>query len=105
VCYDVEKAMLDGNGSVLRYNCRMDSSRLDTDVQKRLVQQWTETGRLLAKLRRAELAAQSPEELRQAGFDLLQLGGMLGPDPRREKTSGMVEMQRLFARAHGRGHA
>jgi hypothetical protein len=73
------------------------------DLQKRLVRQWRETGRLLTNLRRAELAAQTPEESRQAAYDMLQLGGMLAPDATREKTSGMVEMQRLFARARGGG--
>jgi hypothetical protein len=44
----------------------------------------------------------SDEEARQAAYDLLQLGGMLAADPEREKTSGMIEMQRLFARARER---
>jgi len=72
-------------------------------VQKKLVALWRETGRVLEELRRSELARQSPEQSRQAAYDMLQLGGMLPEDPARERTSGLVEMQRLFARARGRG--
>jgi hypothetical protein len=68
--------------------------------QQRLVTR--ETGALLAELRRKELALLSAEEARQAGYDLLQLGGMLLPDRAREKSSGMIEMQRRFARARER---
>lgn len=71
--------------------------------QKELVAAWRETGRRLDALRRAELASQSPLESRQAAFDMLQLGGMLPGDPAREESSGLVEMQRLFARWHTRG--
>ena len=49
-----------------------------------------------------ELASQSPLESQQAAFDMLQLGGMLPDDTKREKSSGLVEMQRLFARWHTR---
>lgn len=73
--------------------------------QKVLVARWQETGRLLDEHRRAELAAQTPEQSRLAAFDMLQLGGMLPADPRRERSSGLIEMQRLFARGHGLGRA
>jgi len=52
--------------------------------------------------RRAELAAQSPSESREAAFDMLQLGGMLPANPSREQYSGLIEMQRLFSRGHAR---
>lgn len=71
------------------------------EEQRRLVAQWRSTGPELERLRRAELASLSAEEAREAAFDLLQLGGMLPPDPKRERSSGLVEMQRLFARANG----
>jgi hypothetical protein len=79
----------------------MATPALELEQQEHLVKQWRETGRLLGDLRRRELALLSAEESRQATYDLLQLGGMLAPDSEREKTSGMVEMQRLFARARG----
>jgi len=71
--------------------------------QKELVATWHETGLRLEAQRRAELASQSPLESQQAAFDMLQLGGMLPDDTKREKSSGLVEMQRLFARWHTRG--
>jgi hypothetical protein len=76
----------------------MPSHLLDAAVQKHLVEQWRETGRVLTDIRRAELATQSPEESRRAAWDMLQLGAMLPPNSAREKQSGLVEMQRLFAK-------
>ena len=81
----------------------MASQPLSVAAQKELVAQWCETGRVLDDLRRKELASQSPEQSRQAAYDMLQLGGILSTDPARERTSGLIEMQRLFARGHGRG--
>ena len=72
------------------------------EIQRRIVEQWRETGPLLEALRFRALAAQTAEESQHAAFDMLQLGGMLPPDPARESSSGMVEMQRLFARQRGR---
>lgn len=66
---------------------------------------WRETGRQLEAQRRLELAAQSPLQSQQAAFDMLQLGGMLPGDTARENRSGLIEMQRLFARWHSRGRA
>ena len=66
--------------------------------QKELVATWRETGRWLEAQRHAELALQTPAESRQAAFDMLQLGGMLPGDTKREESSGLVEMQHLFAR-------
>ena len=81
----------------------MSSSILSLAQQKEIVATWRETGRLLAAQRRAELASQSPLESRQAAFDMLQLGGLLPRDTKREASSGLVEMQRFFARWHTRG--
>ncbi|MFS8085136.1 MAG: hypothetical protein ACMG6H_05860 [Acidobacteriota bacterium] len=81
----------------------MNSLILSLAQQKELVATWRETGRRLEVQRRAELASQTPVESRQAAFDMLQLGGMLPGDAKREESSGLVEMQRLFARWHTRG--
>jgi hypothetical protein len=80
----------------------MASKKLSLAVQKRLVERWLETGRVLEAQRHAELAAQSPVQSRQAAFDMLQLGGMLRVDEARERGSGLIEMQRIFARGHER---
>lgn len=80
----------------------MAARPLTPEDERRLVDTWREAGEALAKLRRAALASQSPEESRQAAWDMLQLGGLLPPDPRRAAASGLVEMQRFLARAHAR---
>ena len=69
----------------------------------RIVRQWHETGRVLAEFRRNALVSQSAEESRQAAFDMLDLGGQLPDDPRRERMFGLIEMQRLFAVLRERG--
>jgi hypothetical protein len=80
----------------------MKTDRAETDVQRRLVQGWAQAGKLLDELRRARLSHQSPEESRRAAYDMLQLGGMLPSDSARARMSGLVEMQRLFARLRRR---
>ena len=72
-------------------------SMADDNVQKRLVRQWRETGRVLREIRLAELAAMRDEESRDAALDMLNLASALSDDPRREHYSGLVEMQRLFS--------
>jgi hypothetical protein len=81
----------------------MSSSDISLEQRKRLAAGWRETGRLLEIQRRTELATQTPEESRRAAFDMLQLGGLLPPDPARERGSGLIDMQRLFARGRSRG--
>ena len=81
----------------------MTSPTLSLAQQKALVAPWRKTGRLRETQRHAERASQSPSESRQAAFDMLQLGGMLPRDAKREETSGLIELQRLFARWHTRG--
>ena len=83
----------------------MNTPELSLAQQRALVATWQATGRRLEALWRAELAAQSPEQSRQAAFDMLQLGGMLPCDIARESGSGLVEMQRHFARWQGHGRA
>ena len=80
----------------------MAARRPSIEEQRRLVAGWREAGLALERLRWAELASWPAQEAREAAYDLLQLGGMLPADPKRETSSGLVEMQRLFARGHGR---
>ena len=81
----------------------MESIIPSASEQRRLAGLWRETGPELEKLRHAELASQSAADSQRAAFDMLQLGGMLPADPRRERESGLIEMQRLFARGHQGG--
>ncbi len=81
----------------------MASIVLSQSEQRRLVACWREAGLALAHLRYAELASLSAAESREAAHDMMQLGGMRPADSARERSSGLVEMQRLFARGHGRG--
>jgi hypothetical protein len=83
----------------------MSSHSLDPATHRRLVALWQETGAILARIHADELAAQTPEQSRRAAFDMLQLGGMLPPDPRRARHSGLIEMQRRFALRRARGTA
>ena len=69
----------------------------DDNVQKRLIRQWRETGRVLREIRLAELAAMQEEESRHVALDILNLASVLPDDPRRVRYSGLVEMQRLFS--------
>lgn len=77
----------------------------DAVTARELVALWGDTGRKLAQIRAAELAAQTPEESRIAAYDMLQLGGLLPTDPERARNSGLVEMQRRFAVLRERGRA
>ncbi len=80
------------------------SSGLDRDTRQHLVTKWVEAGRLLAISKRQALADSSPQQHRQAVWDMSQLGGLLAPDQHREKWSGLIEMQRWFARLRERGN-
>jgi hypothetical protein len=77
----------------------------DAKTPRELVALWGDTGRKLAQIRVAELAGQTPMESQQAAYDMLQLGGLLPSDPERERTSGLIEMQRRFAVLRQRGRA
>ena len=81
----------------------MSTRLLDAATRRRLIEQWRVTGSLLDAIRRAELAAMTPEESRQAAFDLAQLADQLPDDPAREHYSGLIEMQRRFVRLRDRG--
>lgn len=92
------------------YNLFMSSknftiaSDLDRDARQRLVTQWAEAGRVLAAAKRKTLANSTPEENRQAVWDMSQLGGLLAPNQQLENWSGLIEMQRWFARLRERGN-
>jgi hypothetical protein len=75
---------------------------IDDNVQKQLIRQWRETGRVLKEIRLAELAAMREEESRQVALDILNLASALCDDPRRDRYSGLVEMQRLFSKLRER---
>lgn len=75
---------------------------IDEDVQKRLIRQWRDTGVVLRKIRLDELAAMQDEESRRVALDILNLASVLADDPRRERSSGLVEMQRLFSKLRER---
>ncbi|MBN1424908.1 hypothetical protein JXA88_10160 [Candidatus Fermentibacteria bacterium] len=65
------------------------------EEQKRLIRQWEITGRDLERLRREALRDMP---YRWTDVDaLLEIGDRAGCAPRR--TSGLVEMQRVFMRA------
>lgn len=59
---------------------------------------WTDTGRVLAAIRRRELENLTDDEAREAALDLLSMPLPEDLPPRRE--SGLVEQQRWFSRAH-----
>jgi hypothetical protein len=75
---------------------------IDDSVQKQLIRQWRKTGRVLKEIRVAELAAMREEESRQVALDILNLASALSDDPRRDRYSGLVEMQRLFSKLRER---
>jgi hypothetical protein len=75
---------------------------IDDNVQKQLIRQWRETGRVLKEIRLAELASMREEESRQVALDILNLASALSDDPRRDRSSGLVEMQRLFSKLRER---
>jgi len=95
----------DSSQEKVKLSSCMPSRLPDTETSRKLVALWGETGRILAKIRAAELAAQSAEDSRTAAYDMLQLGGMLPEEAARERESGLVEMQRLFAVLRERGRS
>jgi hypothetical protein len=74
-------------------------------VQRELVDTWQQAGKAMEAERRRALASKTPEESREAVLDMLELGSVAPPKLSAEKYSGLIEMQRLFARWHRRGKA
>lgn len=81
----------------------MSSTPLDPEDARRLVAQWQVTGDVLQRLRIQALATQSVEESQQCALDMLDFASELPEDPKRMSTSGLIEMQRLFASLRARG--
>lgn len=71
---------------------------VDLETQKAWARTWQATGEALAKVRRADLRALTPEKALFATDDLLSLGSGMALPERRRGSSGLVEQQRLFAR-------
>lgn len=70
----------------------------DDKVARRVVGQWRDAGAALAAVRRREVAALTDAQALAATLDLLEMVDALPPLPPRT-SSGLVEQQRLFARA------
>lgn len=81
----------------------MSPTSLTREDSQRLVAQWQVTGDALQRLRMRTLASQSAEESRQSALDMLDFASALAEDPKRVMTSGLIEMQRLFADLRVRG--
>lgn len=75
---------------------------IEENVQEFLIRQWQETGCVLRKIRLDELAVMQDEESRRIALDILNLASILSDNPRRERYSGLVEMQRLFSKLRER---
>jgi len=73
---------------------------VDLETQKAWARQWQGAGEALARVRRGELRALTPEQALAASDDLLSLGDRLPLPPQRWATSGLVEQQRLLRRGH-----
>lgn len=67
----------------------------DDKVARRVVGQWRDAGAALAAVRRREVAALTDAQALAATLDLLEMADALPP----RTSSGLVEQQRLFARA------
>lgn len=75
---------------------------IEENVQEFLIRQWQETACVLRKIRLDELAMMQDEESRRVALDTLNLASVLSDNPRRERYSGLVEMQRLFSKLRER---
>jgi hypothetical protein len=71
---------------------------LSDDGKKEFVEHWKRVGPLLERFERDELRGSSYEENWELIDGLLQLGFDL-PNTKDPMTSGMIEQQRLFAKA------
>lgn len=66
------------------------------DIERVVVEQWRAAGPALAEVRRRELREMTDEQAAEAVLTLLDLAALL---PTKVGGSGLVEQQRLFARA------
>jgi hypothetical protein len=75
---------------------------LEREQMKQWVDAWKHAGKELRKIKMAELAAMTDEEARLATADLLLLGEVSYLPHEQQMTSGLVEQQRIFNKAHRR---
>jgi hypothetical protein len=68
------------------------------DVTTAVAAQWRSAASAMAEIRRENLRQLTDEDAVEAAEELLDLVRFLPP---RQGTSGMVEQQRIFARARG----
>jgi hypothetical protein len=70
---------------------------------KRWMQQWRNSARALAAVKRAELVALTDDDVRRAISWLLADTQSVYKDPQRQRFSGLVIQQRYFKKLHPRG--
>jgi len=71
---------------------------MTADAQREYVRNWTETGRLLERVRWDELRALDPQSALRATDALLDAAVRVPLPPARRTWSGLVELQRLLHR-------
>ena len=71
---------------------------MTADAQRAYVRNWTETGRLLERIRWDELRALDPQRALRATDALLDPAVRVPLPPARRTWSGLVELQRLLHR-------
>jgi hypothetical protein len=75
---------------------------MDRELERRLVRQWVETGKLLDEIRRRELRELTPERRLQIIDDVLSIPLPTPTPEHRRRTSGLVAQQELFRKLHRR---
>jgi len=71
---------------------------VDRELERRLILQWIETGKLLDEIRQRELREMTEEQARRASENVLSLAGNFPLPARRVGWSGLIEQQALFHR-------
>jgi hypothetical protein len=71
---------------------------MTADAQREYVRKWTQTGRLLERIRWDELRALDPPRALRATDALLDAAARVPLLPARRTWSGLVELQRLLHR-------
>lgn len=69
---------------------------MDKDLERRLVKQWVETGKLLDEIRRRELREITDDQARAASENVLSLVENFALPQRRVAWSGLIEQQALL---------
>jgi hypothetical protein len=75
---------------------------MDLELQRKLVLQWGETGRILEEIRRRELRAMSAEQTLRMIEDILSVPPPTPTPEHRIRHSGLVEQQDLFRKLRPR---